>query len=52
MKPVEDVVEDFEQRNLALKAASGGAEMRANVAVKGCFGYLGWYGAHRSRPSW
>ncbi len=52
MKPIENLVEDLEERDLADETAFGGAQARSDVVFEVLFGYLGGYGAHHCSPSW
>jgi hypothetical protein len=51
MKPIKDVVEDLEERDLADITPLGRAQARPDVVFEVFFSYLGRYGAHHCSPS-
>lgn len=50
MQAIEDVVEDFDQRNLAYVASFGRPQQRSDMLVELFFGYTGGDSAHGKSP--
>jgi hypothetical protein len=50
VQAVEDVVEDFDQRNLAYIASFGGTQQRSDMLIELFFGYTGRDSAHGKSP--
>jgi len=50
MQPIQDVVEDLVQRNLAYEPTFGSAQIGQDMGVELLFGYTGRDSAHGSSP--
>jgi len=50
MQAIEDVVEDFDQRNVAYVAPFGGTQQRSDVLIELFFSYTGGDSAHGKSP--
>jgi hypothetical protein len=50
MQSIEDVVEDFDQRDLAYIAPFGGTQPRSDMLIELVFGYTGRDSAHGKLP--
>jgi hypothetical protein len=50
VQAVQDVVEDFDQRDLAYQASFGGVQQGSDVLIELIFGYTGRDSAHEKSP--
>lgn len=50
MQPVQDVVEDLVQRDLAYEPTFGRTQIGQDMGVELLFGYTGWDSAHGISP--